>query len=70
VHVTPPTDEITSREALAILGLKSPSTISRLVDAGDLTPSRRLVIGRRGTFLFWRHDVERLAARRAAEAAA
>lgn len=50
-----------------ILGLKSPSTVSRLVEAGDLTPSRKLTVGRRGTFLFWRHDVERLAARRAAE---
>lgn len=64
----PPTDEITSREALAILGLKSPSTISRLVAAGKLTPSRKLDVGRRGTFMFWRHDVDRLAARREAAA--
>jgi hypothetical protein len=67
--VTPPTDEITSREALVILGLKSPSTISRLVDAGALTPSRKLDVGRRGTFLFWRHDVERLAAKRVQDVA-
>lgn len=62
----PPTDEITTREALTILGLKQPSNISRLVAAGKLTPSRQLPSnGRNGAFLFWRADIVRLAAARA-----
>lgn len=56
----PPTDEITSREAMEILGLTSLSTISKYVGYGKLTPSRRLSTGQ---FLFWRHDVQRLADR-------
>lgn len=58
----PPTDEITSRQALDILGFTTPSTISRYVRAGVLTPSRRLDSPTgRGAFMFWRHDVQRLA---------
>jgi len=57
----PPTDEITSREALEILGFTDPSTISRYVGYGKLTPSRKLP-GKNGPFLFWRADVQRLAA--------
>lgn len=68
--VSPPTDEITTREALKILGLESPSSISRLVTAGTLRPSRRLDVGRRGMHMFWRHDVQRLAAERARDVAA
>ena len=62
----PPTDEITTQEALAILGLKQPSNVSRYVAAGKLTPSRRLP-GRTGAMLFWRADVLRFAAERAAD---
>ena len=40
--VRPPTDEITTREALEILGLTDPSTISRYVGYGKLKPSRKL----------------------------
>ena len=58
---TPPTDEIVTREALEILGFTDPSTISRYVALGKLQPSRKLP-GRSGAFLFWRADVERLAA--------
>lgn len=57
---TPPTDEITSKEALAILGFVQPSTISRYVKIGKLTPSRKLP-GPTGAFLFWRADVQRIA---------
>lgn len=57
----PPTDEIVTREALEILGFTDPSTISRYVALGKLTPSRKLP-GRNGAFLFWRADVQRLAA--------
>ena len=64
-----PTDEITTREALEILGLKNPSSISRLVKSNDLTPSRRLPVGRHDMFMFWRHDVVNLAAKRAEDAA-
>lgn len=63
---TPPTDEITSREALEVLGFTDPSTVSRYVATGKLVPSRKLP-GRTGAFLFWRHDVERLAAQQASE---
>lgn len=59
----PPTDEITTRQALELLGLTEPSTISRYVVAGKLTPSRKLP-GRTGAFMFWRHDVLRLRASR------
>lgn len=62
----PPTDEITTQEALAILGLTEPSTISRYVRAGKLTPARKLP-WKTGAFLFLRADVEALAAERAAE---
>ena len=67
VHVTPPTDEIVTKEAMRILGISQPSTISRYVRDGKLTPSRRLP-GQTGAFLFWRHDVERLAATRQQQA--
>ena len=62
---SPPTDEIVTKEVLDLLGLKCPSTISRYVQAGILTPSRKLP-GRNGAYLFWRADVLRLAAQRAA----
>ena len=54
-------DVVVTREALEILGLKDPSTISRWVQIGKLTPADKLP-GRSGAFLFWRADVERLAA--------
>lgn len=66
--VPPPTDEITSKQALEILGLQEPSNISRFVADGKLTPSRRLP-GKTGAMLFWRADILRLAAVRAAEEA-
>jgi hypothetical protein len=56
-----PDDEIVTREALEILGLADPSSVSRYVAVGKLTPSRKLP-GRNGPFLFRRGDVEELAA--------
>ena len=65
MHTTPPPDEVTTREALEILGLTNASTISRYVDTGALAPSRKLP-GRTGPFLFLRSDVEAFAAERGA----
>lgn len=65
----PPTDEITTREALDLLGLNNPSTVIRMVHDGVLTPSRKLP-GRTGSYLFWRSDVDRLVDERAAAKAA
>lgn len=66
---TDPTDEVTTGEALDILGLAHRSSVTRLVAEGKLTPSRRIGIN----YLFHRADVEALrderAAREAAEAA-
>jgi hypothetical protein len=65
----PPTDEIPTRDALDILGYTNPSTITRYVQSGKLTPSRKLP-GKNGAYLFWRADVQRLADQQAAERAA
>lgn len=59
------TDEITTREALEVLGLADPSSVSRLVAEGHLTPSRKLP-GLTGAYLFARADVVALAAARGA----
>jgi hypothetical protein len=59
-----PSDEIVTREALDILGITDPSTISRWVQLGKLKPARKLP-GKNGPFLFHRADVEALAAERA-----
>ena len=54
-----PPDEVTTREAMEILGLTNPSTITRYVAERKLTASRKLP-GRTGAFLFARSEVERL----------
>lgn len=54
-------DEVTTREALEILGYSDPSTISKWVRDGKLTPSRKLP-GRTGAYLFLRSDVEQMKA--------
>lgn len=64
MHKTSPmsntdTDLIWTSEAAEILHYAKPSSISRLVAAGKLTPARR-GNGKRGAFLFHRSDVERL----------
>ncbi len=59
---TEPPDEVTTAEALDILGLAHRSSVTRLVAEGKLTPSRR--VG--AVFLFHRSDVEALRDRRAA----
>jgi len=58
-------DLVNTGEALTILGMSSPTTVTRLVQAGKLTPATKLP-GLRGAYLFLRADVERLAAERAA----
>ena len=64
----PPTDEVTTQEALDILGYKSPSSVTRWVAEGKPRASRKLP-GKSGAFLFWRHDVERLRDQQAADKA-
>lgn len=51
---------IGSTEAARILG-KSPRTVHRLVESGDLTPAMTAPGGRAGAFLFRRSDVEAIA---------
>lgn len=59
-------DEVTTREALEILGLAHQSSVTRMVAEGKLRPSRRLALG----FLFLRSDIEALRDERAARAEA
>lgn len=63
-----PADEITTREALTILGMADPSSISRFVAERKLKPSRKLP-GKTGAYLFRRRDIEALATERADGAA-
>ena len=56
-HITE--DLIGTAEAARILG-KSPRTVHRLVDSGDLTPALTAPGGRAGAYLFHRSDVEKL----------
>lgn len=60
-----PSDEITTREALSILGFAHPSSVTRLVAEGKLKPARKLP-GKSGAYLFHRRDIDRLAEKRAA----
>lgn len=53
-------DEITTREAMTILGFAHRSSIHRLVQAGQLAPCGSIV----GASLFNREDVEALRALR------
>ena len=55
----PTDDQITTREALDILGYAHPSTITRFVAEGKLTPARKMP-GKRGAYLFHRADINRL----------
>lgn len=64
----PKDDLVSTREALEILGYTDPSTISRYVGYGKLSPVYKLP-GKTGAFLFNRADVERLAAELSAEVA-
>ena len=57
---TPPTDEISTMEAVELLGFSDRSSVIRMVREHRLTPSRKLP-GVTGAYLFWRHDVQRLA---------
>lgn len=59
-----PSDLITTQEALDILSYADPSSISRLVKEGTLTPALKNP-GKRGAYWFHRSDVQRLADERA-----
>ena len=54
------TNLIGTAEAARILG-KSPRTIHRLVDSGQLTPAFTAPGGHHGAYLFRREDIEALA---------
>lgn len=56
-------------EALDLLGYTNRSTVIRMVRESRLVPSRKLP-GPKGAYLFWRHDVQRLATEIAAKATA
>lgn len=53
-------DLIGTAEAARILG-RSPRTVHRLVEAGDLTPAVTAPGGHHGTFLFRRDDIMKIA---------
>lgn len=54
-------------EAVELLGFKDRSTVVRMVLEHRLIPSRKLP-GATGAYLFWRHDIQRLADENAAKA--
>ncbi len=56
--------EVTTREAMELMGFTDPSTVVRYVREHKLTPSRKLP-GRTGAYLFWRADIEAIATERA-----
>lgn len=60
-----PTNLLSTAEAVEAIGLKSPSTISRWVDAGRITPAKKLG-GKTGAYLFTEDEVRRVAAEYAA----
>ena len=62
-------DEITTAEAIAILGYRHASSVTRMVAEHKLTPSRKLP-GLSGAYLFHRADIEAIAATRAPRNAA
>lgn len=59
-----PVDELTTAEVARLLGVDR-SAVVRMVERGELTPSRKLP-GRTGAYLFPAGDVRALAEERAA----
>lgn len=53
--------QMTTREAAERLG-KSRRTLSRMVARNEITPAARFALGRHGSFVFDRAEVERVAA--------
>lgn len=66
-HTHSADDEIVSSEACKILGVDR-ATLLRWVAAGDVSTTRKLP-GRTGAYLFRCADIQRLAAKRAADKA-
>lgn len=60
-----PDDEVTTSEALVILQLASPASITRAVKEGRLQASRKLP-GKTGAYLFLRSEIEAFKAAREA----
>lgn len=62
-HMTTPDELIISSQVGVILG-KSPRTVARLAEQGDIPYASKLP-GPNGAYLFRRSDIEKLAAERA-----
>ena len=58
-HMSQDEDLIGTAEAARVLG-RSPRTVHRMVNAGDLTPAMTAPGGHHGSYLFRRADVEAL----------
>ena len=58
-HMSQDEDLIGTAEAARVLG-RSPRTVHRMVDAGDLIPALTAPGGPAGAYLFRRADVEKL----------
>lgn len=67
-NMTNPDELIISSQVGVILG-KSPRTIARLAEQGEIPYASKL-LGPNGAYLFRRSDIEAMAAQRAAEASA
>ena len=65
---TPTDTELIGSAEVCRLHNVHPSTVSRWVGTGDLTPVHKLP-GKNGAFVFRRSDVERLAAARSEQSA-
>jgi hypothetical protein len=60
-------DLVSTREAMEILGYKNASSVARMVYERRLAPAYQS--GKGGVYVFWRADVQRLAAEIAAQRA-
>jgi hypothetical protein len=58
-----PTDLVSTREAMEILGYRNPSSVARMVYEGKLTPAHQMG-GKGGSYVFNRADVEAIASAR------
>lgn len=63
-----PTDLVSTREAMELLGYRNPSSVARMVYEGKLTPAHQRS-GRGGSYVFHRADVEAIVNARLEDAA-